>query len=61
VIGQQRMLTPPRHLIPSLIIPEVRVSPVFTVDCSLTGIQCLWIVPLPDLDALTLTAVCFVT
>jgi hypothetical protein len=28
VIGQQRMLTPPRHLIPPLVYPDVRVYPI---------------------------------
>ena len=30
--GQQGMLTPPRHLIPPLVFPGVRVSLIFTVD-----------------------------
>jgi hypothetical protein len=35
VTGQQRMLTPPRHLILPLVLPEVRVSLIFTVDYSM--------------------------
>jgi hypothetical protein len=34
VTGQQRMLTPPRHLILPEGVPEVRVSLIFTVDYS---------------------------
>ena len=32
VTGQQGMLTPPRHLIPLLVFPGVRVSLIFNVD-----------------------------
>jgi hypothetical protein len=35
VTGRQGMLTLPRHLIPPLMIPRVRVSPIFTVDCTI--------------------------
>jgi hypothetical protein len=34
VTGQQRMLTPPRHLILPLV-PEVRVGLIFTLDYSM--------------------------
>jgi hypothetical protein len=40
VTGRQEMLPPPRHLIPPLVFPGVRVSFIFTVDCS----------NLPDMD-----------
>jgi hypothetical protein len=33
--GMQRMLTPPRHLILPLLLPEVGVSLIFTVDYSM--------------------------
>jgi hypothetical protein len=32
VTGQQRMLTPPRHLILPLVFPGVHVSLIFIVD-----------------------------
>jgi hypothetical protein len=35
VTGQQRMLTPPRHLILPLGLPEVHVSLIFSVDYSM--------------------------
>jgi hypothetical protein len=35
VTGQQRMLTPPRHPILSLVFPGARVSLIFTVDYSI--------------------------
>jgi hypothetical protein len=35
VTGQQRMLTPPWHLILPLVLPEVRVSRIFTVNYSM--------------------------
>jgi hypothetical protein len=33
--GQQRMFTPPRHLILPLVLPDVRASPIFTMDYSI--------------------------
>jgi hypothetical protein len=32
VTGRQGVLTPPRHIIPSLVFFEVRVSKIFTMD-----------------------------
>jgi hypothetical protein len=45
VTGQQRMLTPPWHLMLPLVFPGVRVSLIFTVKYIL-----------PDLDSPMLTA-----
>jgi hypothetical protein len=41
VTGQQRMLTPPRHLILPLVFTGVRVSLIFTVDYSTYLIRAL--------------------
>jgi hypothetical protein len=35
VTGRQGMLTPPRHLIPPLVFPGVRVRLICSVDCSI--------------------------
>jgi hypothetical protein len=35
VTGRQEMLTPPRHLIPPLVFPGVRVSLIFYSECFL--------------------------
>jgi hypothetical protein len=63
VTGRQGMLTPPSHLIPFLVFPGVRVSLIFTVDCSIawTG-HWFWleISPLTWLGVLILTADCSV-
>jgi hypothetical protein len=61
--GRQGVLTPPRHLIPPLVFPGVRVSLVFTVGYSiyLTG-HWFWlrIFPFTWLGVLILTAACSV-
>jgi hypothetical protein len=66
VTGRQGVLTPPRHLIPPLVFPAVRISLIFTKDCSIyicTGYGHLFwlqIFPFIWVDALTLTADCSV-
>jgi hypothetical protein len=34
VMDQQGMLTPPRHLIPSLVYPGIRISPFIYLTCN---------------------------
>jgi hypothetical protein len=50
ITGQQRMFTPPRHMILPLVLPEVRVSLIFNVHYSM---YLIWILVLnadfPDL------------
>jgi hypothetical protein len=50
VIGQQRMLTPPRHLIPPLVFPGIHVCPILYFTRDLWDWSLIVIVPFHAFD-----------